>query len=215
MICVSLAEPTVAACLRALEGRSLAEVRLERMRVGVKGVRTIFSRPARLIATCRPGRRPEEERLRLLLAAVDAGAAFVDIELGSPAATRRAIVRRARGSACRVIVSHHDFERTPPRASLERTIDRAFAAGADIVKIACLVRAPRDNARLLGLLDGERPLIVVGMGPAGRITRVAAPFLGGVLTYAADDARKTTAPGQMTDAVLERLIGELKNETGL
>lgn len=215
MICVSLAEPTVAACLRALEGRELAEIRLDRMRVGVKGVRTIFARPARLIATCRPGRRPEEERRRLLLAAIGAGAAFVDVELESPAATRRMIVRRARDTGCRVIVSHHDFKRTPSRASLDKTVARAFAAGADIAKIACMVRAPRDNARLLGLLDGERPLIVVGMGPGGRITRVAAPFLGSVLTYAAEGARKAAAPGQMTDVFLERVIGELNREAGV
>lgn len=210
MICVSLAEPTVSACLRALEGLKLAEIRLDRMRLGVRGVQRIFSSPVRLIATCRPGRMPEAKRRRLLLAAIGAGAAFVDVELESAVETRRMIIRQAGEANCRVIVSYHDFERTPSRSRLEEIVARGFAAGADIVKIACLVRGPRDNARLLGLLDSPRPLVVVGMGPRGRITRIAAPLLGSVLAYAADEEGRETAPGQMTAAVLERLIGELR-----
>src|SRR5512138_765795 len=210
MICVSLAEPTVSACLRALKGLKLAEIRLDRMRVGVKGVQRIFSSPVRLIATCRPGLMPEAKRRRLLLTAIGAGAAFVDVEFESAVETLRAVIRQARAANCRVIVSYHDFDRTPSRPCLDEVVARAFAAGADIVKIACMARGPRDNARLLGLLDSPRPLIVVGMGPRGRITRIAAPLLGGVLTYATGDGGLETAPGQMTAASLERLIEVLR-----
>ncbi len=210
MICVSLAEPTASACLRALEGLKLAEIRLDRMRVGVRGVQRIFSSPVRLIATCRPGRMPESKRRRLLLTAIDAGAAFVDIELDSAVATHQAIIPRAREANCRVVVSYHNFELTPSRPRLEEVVTRAFATGADIVKIACLARGPRENARLLGLLDSPRPLIVVGMGPRGRITRIAAPLLGSVLTYATGDGGLETAPGQMTASSLERLIEALR-----
>lgn len=209
MICVSLAEPTAGACLRALEGVELAEIRLDKMRIGPAGVRTIFSRHPRLIATCRPGALPEAGRRRLLFAAVEAGAAFVDIEIEADSRFRERLTAAARARNCRVILSHHDFRRTPPRAELEAVVDRAFASGADIAKIACQVRERRDNARLLGLLDLGRPLVVVGMGKRGRLSRIAAPLLGSLFSYATLSEGKETAEGQMTAVSLERLLLEL------
>jgi 3-dehydroquinate dehydratase type I len=210
MICVSLAEPTVTACLRALEGVGLAEIRLDKMRIGPAGVRKIFSRHRPLVATCRPGGMPENRRQRLLLAAAEAGAAFVDIELETEAAFREQLTRTAHARNGRVIISHHDFRKTPPRIELEAAARRAVASGADIVKIACRVRERRDNARLLGLLDLGMPLIIVGMGKRGRLTRIAAPLLGSLFTYATLGKGKETAEGQMDAASLERLLLELE-----
>jgi 3-dehydroquinate dehydratase I len=209
MICVSLAEPTVAACLGALEGLELAEVRLDKMRIGPAGVKAIFSRHPRLIATCRPGAVPEARRRRLLLAAIEAGAAFVDVEAEAGPRLRDRLVSAARSRNCRVIVSHHDFRRTPPRPELEAVVRRAFEAGADIAKVACRVREIRDNARLLGLLDLGVPLVVVGMGRLGRLTRIAAPLLGSLFTYASLGAGRETADGQLDAASLERILLEL------
>jgi 3-dehydroquinate dehydratase-1 len=187
MICVSLTEPTAAACRHALNGLDLAEIRLERMRIGPEGVRRIFSRHRRLVATCRPGVVSEKRRLALLRAAIRAGAAYVDIELEAGDGFREGIIR----------------------AELERTIILARSFGADIVKIACLVRARRDSARLLGLLDSATPLIVVGMGEKGKLTRLAAPLLGSVFTYASLGEGKETAEGQWEAASLRRILLEL------
>jgi 3-dehydroquinate dehydratase type I len=211
MICVSLAEPTAAHCLRALQSLDFAEIRLDRMRIGPVGIKKIFSQPARLIASCRPGGRSEEKRLHLLLTAIQAGAAFVDVELETAARFRERVIRAARAVGCRVIVSSHNFERTPPRAELERTIALSLAAGADIVKVACLVRSRRDNARLLGLLDAGASLIVVGMGKKGRLTRLVAPLLGSAFTYASIGGGRETAEGQWEAASLERILLELKH----
>lgn len=211
MICVSIAESTAAACLRALRGRDLAEIRLDRMRIGPAGVRKIFSRHSRLIATCRPGGMSEEKRLGLLITAIQAGAAFVDIELEAKARSRERIIRAASPGNCRVIISYHNFEKTPSRAELKRIIARAFASGADIVKIACLVQSRRDGARLIGLLDTGSPLIIVGMGKKGILTRIAAPLLGSAFTYASQGEGRETADGQPDAASLERILMELKH----
>jgi 3-dehydroquinate dehydratase-1 len=210
-ICVSLAEPTAAACLRALEGVELAEVRLDKMRIGFAGVRKIFSGHRRLIATCRPGGMTEIKRRRLLLTAVEAGAAFVDIEIEADARFRERLIRAAQARNCRVIISYHNFQKTPARDELEAAVERAFESGADIVKVACRVRERGDNARLLGLLDLGPPLIVVGMGKRGRLTRLVAPFLGSLLTYATLRKGKETADGQMDAASLERMLLELED----
>jgi 3-dehydroquinate dehydratase-1 len=103
MICVSLAESTPEKCLTALEGIPFAEIRIDRMRASEEEVGRIFSSHPRLIATCRPGRLTDTKRLRLLRAAVSAGAAYIDIEVEAGSTYKRALVREARLAGCSVI----------------------------------------------------------------------------------------------------------------
>ncbi len=212
MICVSLAEESVASCLAALNETECAEIRLDRMRITLDDVRLLFSQPKKLIATCRPGRRPDKERKRFLVAAIEAGATFVDVEIESENKYREEIIAAARARECLVIVSFHDKTGTPERHVLERIIDSCYKAGADIVKIACTVNSREENARLLGLLDESRKLVVVGMGNKGRITRIAAPFLGSPLTFASLAKGRETAEGQLDRGTLIELMTMLKKE---
>jgi 3-dehydroquinate dehydratase type I len=176
-----------------------------------EGIRSIFARPGRLIATFRPGRVEEAARFRVLRLAVEAGAAFVDIEIEALGQETRGLIRAARKKRCRVIISYHNLSATPALTDLERTRDRAFAAGADVVKIACRSRCARDNARLLGLLDDPRPTIAIGLGAKGAITRIAAPLLGSPFTYAAAGPGRETAPGQPAASVLTGLWKALEH----
>lgn len=211
MICVSLAEPTPERCLAALKGLPFAEIRLDRMRTDEAGAARIFSGHPGLIATCRPGRFAEARRLALLRAAIAAGAAYVDIEVEAGASFKQTLVREARSAGCGLIVSYHDFNGTPPRKALEAIVDGCFASGADIAKIACRVRSLRDNARLLGLLDDTRSMVVVGLGKKGSVTRVAGPLAGASFTFASRAKGRETAPGQIPRGALARLIGRVKD----
>ena len=167
MICVSLAEPTPAKCLAALRGLPFAEIRLDRMRADDEGVVRIFSGHPRLIATCRPGRHTASRRLALLRTAIAAGAAYVDIEVEAGASYKRHPgPGGARGRMPRDRLPSR-LRRTPSRGELGTVVERCFASGADIAKIACRVRTPKDNARLLGLLDDARALVVIGLGRKG------------------------------------------------
>lgn len=210
MICTSLAEPTINLCLEALEGLNFAEIRLDRMSIEAKQVKRIFSLPKKLIATCRPNTMTDHERKSLLIAAIEAGACFVDIELDADDVYRIEIVKKARIAGCRVIISFHDHERTPARAELNQLVGSCFDAGADIAKIACRVHSPKDNSRLLGLLESERPLIVTGMGNEGKICRIVAPLLGSPITYACLGTGKETAPGQIDLRTLENLLQRIE-----
>jgi 3-dehydroquinate dehydratase type I len=156
-----------------------------------------------LIATCPPAFGTETERKALLLKAITSGARFVDIDLDSTYAFRKELTDAARKSGCKVITSYHDHERTPDRKELGRIADRCNLAGGDIVKIACMVKGPQDCARLLSLLDGGSRMVVIGMGPLGRITRVAGPLLGGEFTFASLETGKESAPGQMSRKEIE------------
>jgi 3-dehydroquinate dehydratase type I len=136
-----------------------------------------------------------------LLRAIELGAAFVDVEKESTVAFRAEVMRAAQAKGCRVIISSHDFEKTPPADVLRSTIQRSFREGADYVKIACTVNTPEDNATLLGLLSNpewQQRLIVVGMGPLGRFSRIMAPILGSPFTFVSSGEGSETAPGQPT-----------------
>jgi 3-dehydroquinate dehydratase type I len=211
MICVSLSLRDPEEVIRILKSVDFAEVRLDLVTVDAADVQRIFSSPSRLIATCREGGRPEAERESLLKAAILAGAAYVDLDIQTDTSLGRSIIPLARSRNCKIILSFHDFEGTPARAELKRIIDLGFRSGADIVKIACQVNVPIENARLLGLLEDPRPLVVLGMGEPGRITRVFAPLLGGRFTYASSGVGKETAPGQLPFRKLIKLLEALKD----
>ena len=204
--------------MEAVEPGGLYEIRLDMLNpseLAGAGIEALFKTGARLIATFRPslsipGAAAEGNRLAVLQRAIGAGAAYVDIELDAPDAHRKALLAAAQKHACLAIISHHDYEQTPAHDALIGIIERGKDMGANLVKIACQVNAPEDGARLLGLLDGQTDLIVVGMGPLGRIVRIAAPLLGSPFTFAAPDEGPLTAPGQIRAGELEQVIQRIK-----
>ena len=91
-VAASLAPPDTLSCLAELERLApqigLAEVRLDLM--GSFDVeKLVAGSPVPLVLTCRPERErggftgPEPERLAVLRAACEAGAAYIDVELDS------------------------------------------------------------------------------------------------------------------------------------
>ena len=212
MVCVSLAEEDLEDCLSVLEDVDFAEIRLDRMRLSLDDVGTLFASHKQLIATCRSGPFSDRDRKALLLTAIEAGAAYVDVEVESDPSYREEIVAKANSLGCKVIVSFHDHERTPGAQELQEILAQCFLAGADVAKIACVAHSDRDNARLLGLLDREEKIVVVAMGKKGRLTRIVAPLLGSLFTFASLHAGKETAEGQIDKTVLEALIGMLRGE---
>ena len=211
MICVSLIDLTYEQCLVAISDLDFVEIRLDRIDVDLQKVKNLFSTDARTIATCRPGRIPDDERRQLLKAAIHSGANYVDIELDADATYRESLILHARKNDCKVIISHHDYQGTPPVDELHRLVENIFSLGADIAKIACKADSARDNARLLGLLDGDRAVIVIGMGPVGKITRVTAPLLGSPFTYCSLTEDRPAAEGQLDIKATEGLLEKLKN----
>jgi len=208
MICVSIAEHSVERCLEALDGLDLAEIRMEDMSLTSDYIKRIFSQPLKLIATCRPGHSPDKRRMQYLVGAIRAGASYVDVEIESDSVWKREIIKTARRQGCQVIISFHDHEKTPGLERLKAIISQCFAEGADIAKIACMVRSEQDNARLLGLLNRrkhDKKLLVIGMGEKGKITRIVAPFFGSPFSYASLSQGKETAEGQITKESLEAI----------
>lgn len=209
MICVSIGNVTVRECEERIKALGLAEIRLDTMDVDPVAVRRIFSLSSRLIATCRPGRYADDLRFELLANAITAGAAYVDVEIEAADEFRNAIAALALRHKTRLIVSYHNYRRTPGQRFLRGTVRDTFRSGADLAKVACMVNGPDDNLHLIDLLKMRAytgKLIVVGMGEMGRIVRVTSLFMGCPFTYAFGNEDQPLAPGQMSARSLKTVM---------
>jgi 3-dehydroquinate dehydratase-1 len=157
----------------------------------------------RLAAEGGQWKQPDESRLSLFEEALSHLSA-VDIELRSPLIEQVSALARRHQRA--LIVSHHDFEKTPPLDELRQIVTRAATFGA-VVKIATLTTTEADVATLRALFHEScpAPLCVLGMGALGAQTRVEFPKLGSCLTYGYLDA--PVAPGQVSARELMRQLG--------
>ncbi len=144
-----------------------------------------------IIGTIRENIRTKANRLALfqkILPSVDA----IDIEIDAD--INKEVIEAAETKT--VIVSEHDFQKTPDDATLHQIVDQAVEQGADIVKIAVTARSRDDVTRLLRFTqDTETPIVTMAMGEQGAISRVTAPLFGSLLTYSF--AVESVAPGQI------------------
>ena len=210
LVCVTVAARTVGELRRkrdAAEGADLVELRLDHLdrpdgHAALEGRR----RPA--VVTCRPAweggqfRGSEEERQRLLEAAVSAGAEFVDVEAAASFAPDIMRLRRGRG----VVLSSHVFGGVP--TDLRERAAAMRSSGAEVIKIAVEARGVSDMLPLFDLADRlreERPdgHVIVAMGAPGVASRVLAAKLRNRWTYAGDGV----APGQLP---AERLLHDFR-----
>ena len=193
-LCVSLTPRSLDEVFSSdLTGADCAEVRLDYLDKPQESIHARWDRlPLPVIATCRGkarGGRFEgsiEDETRILQCAVENGAKFVDIDY-----------RSAKSFAgAQVISSFHDFVATPP--DIDSVVHNACAGPGQIAKVATFVNSWTDNRRLLSVLSQRwpKPVIVVGMGEVGQITRVIGPSRGSFLTYAA--LMDASAPGQLS-----------------
>lgn len=176
-------------------------------------VAPLFSAP--LIVTVRhPGEGGQHNlgliRRRTLYAAFLPHAAAIDVELRSIRALA-GVVQAARERGVLVIVSFHDFQRSPTAARLREIAQRAVAAGADIVKIAVRAGTAAELHGLMGLLavKSPRPLSVMAMGPFGKVSRLLFAQAGSVLNYAY--LGTANASGQWSVADFRQRLAELKS----
>jgi 3-dehydroquinate dehydratase I len=209
MICVAISDKNIEKCLSELDKVEMAEIRLDLTGFGIKEINKIFSHPTPTIATCRPELNGNEDQLEKLTAAIKAGAKYVDIEIETDLKQQSAIIEVARKHHCKVIISYHNFNETPGLKEMYKIVDRCFELGADIAKIAALSKSNADNARLLSLYSIEKPLVVIGMGEIGKITRLIAPLLGAEFTFASMDEGIQTAPGQINYSKMKEMLSVL------
>lgn len=223
-IMVDALEPALAEAARAAEfGAELVEYRLDRFTSDLPAVTELVSRsPLPCIITVRPSWEgghfagSEADRIDVFRAACSGARrpAYLDVELAAweKSATLRAAIEplvdhpgQAKAIDTALILSSHDFEQRPPRL-MQRIMAMADASACRVIKVAWQARSLRDNLEAFDIITQQyKPTIALCMGQFGQPARVLAKKFGALLTFAALDERKTTAPGQPTLNELKQL----------
>jgi 3-dehydroquinate dehydratase/shikimate dehydrogenase len=177
---------------------------------GIAAIRKFLSRhfDCTILATCRRHQNhgrfngSVEEQVRILEAAISAGAKAVDIEIES-AENCVDRVEQLR-SLAHVLLSYHNYGGTPPLDAVVRRMSRISADGYKVVTTA---RKPSDNCRVLALARtySKTPMVLLAMGETGFPTRVLSTAFGGLYTYAAPTTTEGTASGQVSARQLRHL----------
>ncbi len=189
---------------------SLAEVRLDFFKdpYSVDFEELVQASPVPLIFTNRRHneggniQQEEEKRLSLLKQAVNAGAEYIDVEFGSDKSLRNELLAYANERSCKVIVSWHDFQKTPTYKDLVKMLKEMGECSAHIIKMVTTALNQSDVKRLLSLyclaLVPKLKLLAFCMGDIGKISRVACLALGAPFSFASCTEKGATAPGQLT-----------------
>lgn len=206
MICVTLQNRSLGEILDILENKvpaiQMAEIRLDRCHLDEDEIAELFSSSdTPLIATCRvagDGSGTWEEAEAKLQAAIEAGAAFVDLEIEAPKEMGKRLRRSCSEYGTRMIRSCHFFDGTPSLEVLSDTAEKCRRFGGEIIKVAVSASSDSNVDRVLSLYDSceEGRLVAFAMGEAGRMSRLECLRLGAPFTYAALSAEEAAAPGQ-------------------
>ena len=115
----------------------------------------------------------------------------------------------------RVIMSYHDFKAMPRSEEIVNIVSVIRDLDADIAKIAAFAHNKKDAVEMIKcshmLTQGESdPVIFIGMGKNGIITRIFGGQYGSVITFAS--LGEQTAAGQLNVTTVNRLLDEYYTE---
>jgi len=225
-ICVSLAAESPSdfpILIRRAEKAEadLIEIRLDYLNIdasdAAKTLRELIKEASvPMIATNRQyeqgGHRLQDEnsRIQVLIQAAEAGFEYIDIEL--TVAEIESIVEKIRNSGAKLIVSFHDFEKTPSIQDMEKIIKSEIDVKAEICKLVTTARNVEDNIKCLLLvrnMSRSTKIVCFAMGQKGLISRVLSPIFGGYFTFASLKKSMKTASGQLSIDELKSLYGKL------
>lgn len=206
--CVSIGVLSVAKLIaetrRALRRSDYAELRLDFLNPSQIPSCLDKAKPylSRCICTVRPkseGGRfagSESERISILKLVSEYGPHLLDVEYNT-LARNKGLYRYLRQGRANILVSWHDFARTPGEQSL-RAMVRKMSRFSRNVKLVTTAKTIGDTLRVLNLYKGPRKenLIAFAMGDYGRMSRILCTRLGSPFTYVS--LGRPVAPGQFS-----------------
>jgi len=135
----------------------------------------------------------------------------LDVERYHDETAVKQLVAAAHQAKVVVIMSNHDFDKTPAAADIVARLTSMVAFGADIAKMAVMPQSVDDVLTLLTATNTARqqlaqPVITMSMGDLGKVSRLAGEVFGSCLSFATVGA--ASAPGQIA---LDHLRPELQD----
>lgn len=147
----------------------------------------------------------------LNLKVIESGLAdLVDVELFSGDESVCGIVEAAHKNGVKVVVSNHDFTKTPEREELLVRLRKMQELGGDIPKIAVMPQSEKDVITLLSTTEefnreyADRPFITISMSKLGVVSRLTGGVFGSAMTFGA--VGEASAPGQIRAEKLKNIL---------
>ena len=178
----------------------LQEVRLDLLERIDDSVFKLLGATQNLIVTCRSDDEGGgfsgtiQEKADIMVRALAAGPAYLDVEVSLP---DEIIMRlKSLSTVTRLIASWHNFD--GPGISAE-ILARFRESPVDLLKIAVRTNDTADLGRLREVLHEEgRPVLRIGMGTTGILSRIIYEKFGAPWTYVHADQAGEVAPGQLS-----------------
>ncbi len=142
-----------------------------------------------------------KEYEHILGVAINSGAyEFYDIELLIDDSVVISLVALIHGHGKKVIMSNHDFHRTPSFNTMSMRFMKMASFGGDVLKIAVTPSNYLDVLKILEFTDECKtifnvPVVVIAMGKLGVLTRMTGSLFGSAITFA--KVGEGSAPGQV------------------
>ncbi|KAA8734456.1 type I 3-dehydroquinate dehydratase [Acinetobacter qingfengensis] len=138
---------------------------------------------------------------------------IIDVEMFRDQNIVKQLVHDAHQAGILVVMSNHDFQKTPDQQEITKRLLQQDALGADILKIAVMPQSKADvltlmNATFVVSQQSSKPLLTMSMGQLGTITRVATASIGGSLSFGM--LGQASAPGQIEVSKLKDILNTLQ-----
>ena len=134
---------------------------------------------------------------------------ILDVEMFIGDEIVESIVAEAHLHGTKVIISNHDFEKTPSEDEIIKRLTKMQKLMCDIAKIAVMPRNMYDVITLLKatLKANEQlgvPIVTMSMSDKGMVSRMAGEVFGSSITFGS--GRQASAPGQINVSDLRKVL---------
>lgn len=135
---------------------------------------------------------------------------LVDVELFTGDELVSEVVEAAHDNNVKVVISNHDFAKTPEKEELLARLQKMQELGGDLPKIAVMPQCEKDVLTVLSATEefnresADRPFITISMSKAGLISRIAGGVFGSAMTFGA--VGEVSAPGQIEAGKLKGIL---------
>lgn len=134
---------------------------------------------------------------------------MLDVEMFRDQQVVKNTVKLAHEKKVLIVMSNHDFQKTPPEAEIIKRLLKQDELGADILKIAVMPQNKQDvftlmNATLKVSKQSKKPLLTMSMGKLGTISRIATANMGGSFSFGM--IGEASAPGQIDVTQLKQFL---------
>ncbi|ENX41913.1 type I 3-dehydroquinate dehydratase [Acinetobacter sp. NIPH 2100] len=134
---------------------------------------------------------------------------LLDVEMFRDQQIVKNTVKLAHAKKVLIVMSNHDFQKTPSEAEIIKRLLKQDELGADILKIAVMPQSKQDvftlmNATLNVSQQSKKPLLTMSMGKLGTISRIATANMGGSFSFGM--IGEASAPGQIDVTQLKQFL---------